>query len=75
MEKKEVLELMKTSFLGNKKSKGFIYLTAILMMTGISFVLIGLNEYVNAKYKLVNKQAESFYKSIEENNSEIVEEK
>lgn len=70
---KEELEEMKILFPG--KSKGFVYLTAVIMLAGISFVMIGINSLVSAKYRLVIKQSELFYKSIEENNALIMEEK
>lgn len=64
---------MKILFHGRGKSKGYIFLTAILMLTGISFVMIGFNSLVSAKYKLVLKQSEQFYKSVEENNQKVLE--
>lgn len=66
---------MKISFRGKSSSRGFIYLTAILMLVGISFVLIGLNSLLSAKYKLVSKQSEQFYSIVEENNRKVMEEK
>ena len=64
---------MKILFHG--RSKGFAYLSAILMLVGICFVLLGINTLVTARYSLVKRQSEQFYMSVQENNEKVLEEK
>lgn len=73
-EKKEEAVPMKILSHG-KKSNGFVYLSAVIMLTGICFVLFGVNSLVKARYNLLLKQSEQFYNSIEKNNLLVMEEK